>query len=354
MLIEIWLSVIEIFQIIPQMSFKTTREKIQTGKSENFNNNSINLADSEEEYQIIQRINESGDASKFVECLISEVKTSVVEEENCKCMLVAIKHHTLEDSVILKLVPYIIARFADGRTEIREMAAFLATALFGKDDFGVQDLPMFNKLKQFIKPGVFKHRQKWAAKYEGFSEIKNEHVEISQNDYTFSNQNVFDDQLNPIHLQKALRIFQEGKDIKALIATHLSFGSILERSSSRVFRIHSDALFNQLIDLSHRELYDLQFKNFAKLLEKNTELIDRAIDHFKSTDSDILRTFILYSFNHLHDILGFDMKINLHLKFAETVLNFDLNLGQVSKSVMTAFVERGMKLLNEEDTIASM
>ncbi|ELA42067.1 uncharacterized protein VICG_00916 [Vittaforma corneae ATCC 50505] len=323
------------------------REKTRCGHDSCAN---LELID-EEECKILQRFKETRSLPKFILNLVEEhARAEHVENESdkeaCKIILVYLKHCDLDDCVVLRLISLITSRFADSRSEFRDRASFIATALFGKDEFDASSRATFNEFKRFIKPGIVKELPKQQSKYGGYCEVPNNNTTISQNDYAHANTNIFDNRFNPMRLQKAVKILREGSDLKALMSVHSSFGSILERASQRIFQMHSQAIFDQLMDLSHKELYDLQFKSLGMLLNRDTALIDDAIERLKSTGSDVLRTYILYSFNYLYEIASLDTKIHLHLKTSEVILNSDLKLDQISKPVMIAFVEKGIRLLD--------
>lgn len=304
-----------------------------------------------DECRILQVFKETENPLKFIENLVEEhTKAEQVGNEAdknvCKAVLVYLRHYGLDDSVVLKLVSFVTSRFADSRPEFRDRASFIATALFGKDEFNASARATFGEFKRYIKPNIVKEAPKRHSKYCGYYEATNKNVALSQNDYAHVNKNIFDSRFNPMHLQKALKVLQESSDFEALMSAHSSFGVVLKRASQRTLQIHAQAAFNQMMDLSHKEFYDLQFKNLAVLLSRDAKLVDNAIERLKSTSSDVLRAYILYSLDHLHEIADFDVKISLHLKISEAILNSDLKLDQVSQSAMAAFVEKGMKLLD--------
>lgn len=286
-------------------------------------------------------------ASKHAECsLIDEIS----DKKYCKIILVALKYGLLDECVVLRLVSFIMYRFSDRRLQFRDRAAFLATALFERDAFDAREKKLFDEFKSFMKTSLFNTIRPAPEMFPGFREVKNERTALSHEDYINDNGNIYDEQFNPLHLYRALRILKEGTDLRALRAVHASFEDIINRTSSRVVTMYSSELFEQLLDLSHSELHNLQFKNFAILIKRLEALLDRALERIKETKSDVLKAYIMYSLLYLDEIASVQFRITLHLKFAELLLENDIIFDHISKSAMMALVENGKKLVEDLGT----
>jgi len=297
-----------------------------------------------DETSALRSLRAAASVSDLITDLLNDQADDAADKNACKTLLVALKHYTLDSSDILKIVSHIMKRFTDTRVEIRDRAAFLATALFGKDVFDAAQRCSFSEFKPLMKPGIFKAPSRPEVKRPGFIEVKNE---STASDFTGENRNIYDERLNPLHIQRALRILSDGSDLPAMRAVHASFGAIIGRASERMLKLLSYKLFDQLIDLSHAELHNLQFKNFAILIKKEEALLDRTLERLRTTNSDVLKAFILYSLLELDEIAVLEQRATLHLKLAELLVDHDISFDHISKSAVMALVERGKKLLEE-------
>lgn len=167
--------------------------------------------------------------------------------------------------------------------------------------------------------------------------------------HLFSTDNciLYDENKNPVFLQKAVQILEKGDNLQQIMAVHFDFNSILQRSSSRTLKIYAKRVFEQLTDISKNKLYDEQFKSLAYFLKFCPSFIDCVIDKFKSIPIETLRLYILYGLNLLAEIEEFDKKVEIHLKFAEMLVSSDIKLEGIVSNHAIEFVEKGMQLIQK-------
>jgi hypothetical protein len=301
----------------------------------------------EEEDRILQDLASSKDISGFIENFVNSNEIEIkLNKKEIKSILVALKYYKITDCVILKLVGFIAQMFLSENNDIKDAGSFIATALFGKDEFDAQTRNTFNEYKKFIK--IFKKQKKEYIKYENFKNIQNQSTSMSFNDYKSNSKDIYDEIYNPIYLQKALKIMQENKDLDALFSVHNSFSNIISKSTPRIINIYASSLFDKLLDISNNKLYDLQFKNLAIFLKICPHFIGKTVDRLKTTTSDVLKAFIIYTLDYLHDISDLKLKIELHLKVSETILQHSQDFDPTVRSLLIAFVKKGMRMVNGE------
>lgn len=310
--------------------------KIKNCESKLFEDNFISY----EEETILESLRTVNDPQKIIENLIDNSKfiNQIEDKELCKTILTFIKHCNLNDSIILKIIGFITERFAHQNCDFRDRACFIATALFKKDEFNANTRASFNEFEKFIDPSIFKSKNKLYSKYENYTEIKNTQFLKPK----YENMDLY----TPIYLEKALKIIKEGIDMNLILQVYNSFESILQRSTRRCIEIHSNEFFNQFLELTNLDLYDLQSKNLAILLKLNINLIEKLIERLKSANSDILKAFIVSTVDNLYDLLDYKNQVTLQLKMSELILNSSFKFDSITKSMLIAFVEKGMKNLN--------
>ncbi|KAM0679679.1 hypothetical protein GINT2_002087 [Glugoides intestinalis] len=259
----------------------------------------------------------------------------------CKCFLTALKHDQVDCQTILKLVAFVTSRFADSRESFNDRACFIATALFKKDQFNARERLTFPEFHTYLSLPERKKPQ-----ISRFLEVENTQIQLNHDDYKKAG--VFDSIYNPMYLPRALKLLKEGVDKKAVYAVHADFKGILHRTTPRVFKAFSNILFEQLTSLTNSEFYDVQFQSLALLMERDTSYYNKAIIKFKNSKSDVLRTFLVYSFNFLHEIVDFKRQVEIHVEFAEILLLEEIEIDAVGRSTILSFVEKGMKLLEAQ------
>lgn len=267
---------------------------------------------------------------------------SQVDEETdkwlCKRFLTALKQNQVDPQTVLKLVSFVSSRFADSRESFNDRASFIATALFKKDQFNASERFTFPEFHSYLNLP-----KKETPQRNRFVQVINTKSQLTHNDYKTAS--VFHATYNPTYLSRALKLLKEGTDKKAIQAVHGDFKEILHRTTSRVFNALSQMLFEQLTSLAHSEFYDIQFQSLALLMKRDERYYKKAINVFKNSKSDVLRTFLVYSFDFLHELVDFKRRVEMHLEFAETLLIEELEIDAVGRATIVSFVEKGMKLL---------
>jgi hypothetical protein len=321
------------------------KERTCLENKHHFNLDSIQAMD-EQEGKILEMIHSNREPIQYVEELVARhTKTSELHDEEdeqaCKTVMVALRHFDVDTQLMLKLISMIISHFADPRESFVDRACFLATSLYKKDEFGAQTRKTFGRFEALLprmSPQEKKHLR-------GFKEISNQNVSCNPSNYDSPSGCFYDDPGNPIFLQRALKILKSSNNTDQLRAVHLHFKSILDRTTQRTFRLYSEEVFNQLLDLSNSKVYDEQFKSLAYMISKDISLFDRALDRFKNTSLDTMRTYLLYAFDMVHDLVGLDLRVSIHLKFAEMVVSSEMELDEVTRNQVMFFVGRGMEML---------
>lgn len=302
----------------------------------------------EEEGRILETIHSSEEPIQYVgELAARHTETLVLDEEEdvqaCKTIMVALKHLNVDAQLMLKIISMIIAHFTDPRESFVDRACFLATSLYKKDEFGAQARKTFRHFEALLP--MMPKQECSTSRPRRFKEVSNPDACHSPLNYDSLSGCFYDESENPVFLQRALKILKSSEDLRQLKAVHFHFKRILDRASQRTFRLYSDEVFDQLLDLSNSRIYDEQFKSLAYMISKDISFFDKALAKFKSTSLDTMRTYLLYAFDMVHDLVGFDQKVSIHLKFAETIMSSEMKLDEITRSQVMLFVRKGMVLL---------
>lgn len=311
--------------------------------------NNIQIFENDEEDQILKYLQEATKKHDFFETLIERnLKTDQIEENDdewcCKLLLIGIKHQIITKNLDFKVIAFITAHFGDRRESFIDRACFLATIFFKKDDFQAQKRKSFIKFEKLLTMQNIISERQTKTLNSGYIEVSNPNVNTLYYQYDTPDKIIFDKVNNPIFLQKALIILQTSELDAQIKAVHYHFRSILDRTSKRTYEIYSDKVYEQLLDLSNNKVYDFQFKSLAYFLFRDLRYYEKALYKFKTTRLDTLRMYLLYSFDMLEDISDVPQKITVHLKFAEIILESEIDCDEIVKNQIFNFVEKGMRL----------
>lgn len=314
-----------------------------------FDVNSIQLMD-EEEGRILEVIHSSREPIRYVEALVTrhietQELSDMEDEMACRTIMVALRHFEVDTQLMLKLISMTISHFADPRESFVDRACFLATSLYKKDEFGARARRTFEKFKALL-PRCVQQDNTVGGDPRGWKEVLNPEAS-SLSSYDCPAGCFYDDMRNPVFLQSALKILKSNSSIDQLRAVHFHFKNILDRTTPRTFGIYLDEVFTQLLDLSNSRIYDEQFRSLAHVISRDLSLFDRALKEFRTTSLDTMRTYLLYAFDMVHDLIGLEQKVSIHLKFAETMVNADVKMDEVSRTQAILFARRGMALLQD-------
>jgi hypothetical protein len=296
---------------------------------------------SKEEESILNQIYSDEKLITVVDRLISENLYSIKLTDDqdvdiCKKVIVAIKNSDLDENLILKIVQFITNRFADKRIEFNERACFVASVLFKNDAFDINSKATVDKFKNVLPGFLIKSPRK--LKDENVTEVTNKIADFTLNsDY-------YDENTNPMFIQRALHILKNDCSKEAILAVHSTFPKILERASERIFKQFSKELFDQLIDLTHYDLLENQFKSLSFLMKKDLEFFYLALDIFSKSKSEVLKAFLLFSIEKLECMSDFDKQLKIHLAFAEIFSTDDFKIDESNRESIITFVKKGMEL----------
>ena len=317
----------------------------------NFQFESLN----KEEDEILNKIYLSGTIKSVLSNIIekySEVESLTNEEDTeiCKTIIVALKHDTADESTVIKLVQFLANRFIDRREEFNDRACIVASVLFNKDSFDIfsrKSIEIFeNLLPKTLFPVNCKVKKEFTKK--NFKEISDQNFSISHEDFN-TNEYFYHPNLNPMFLQRALKILKEDASKEYLISVHSNFQSIVEMASNRVFKQFSHEIFDQLTDLTHFDLLEKQFTSLAFLMKRDIQFYNLALKKFCESRSEVMKTFLIFSFDLLESIVSIDMKIQIHLSFAEAFSSCNVEIEPSTREAAIAFVKKGIYLLKSSN-----
>lgn len=283
-------------------------------------------------------------SSLFIENILSNDLSNMTDSENrelCRKVIKFCNENTLSPSSILKMVSFIELHFLDNRMSFNDRGAFLSTAVFKKDDFNIQEKTTYFEFEDLL-PTPKKKNDDINLKYGCYKRVYNEYQ--SEGNENFCIQNII----------KILNTTETTTSNYSKVTTmiqnriHENFENIMSKVPNRIFDAFYEKLFHILIEIRTGEIP--KFKSLSYLIKEglkrgNFNILEMALDKFKETKSDVLRTFLVYSFDILDDILTEENRVKIHLRFAETVLKNEIlnKIDGISKKAVMEFLEKGMK-----------
>lgn len=301
---------------------------------------------SREEDEILNKIYSKGTIKSALATLIeqhSETENLTDEEDVqiCKTIIVALKHDSADESTIIKLVQFLANRFVDRREGFNDRACIVSSVLFKKDAFDIFGRKSIENFEILLPKFLL---EKKGSEHKNINEVSNQNFQASYRDFK-ENENHYDQELNPMFLQQALKILREDTSKEALRAVHSNFESILDRTSNRVFNQCSQQAFDQLTDLTHYDLLEDQFRSLAFLMKRDIKFFETALKMFCDSKSEVMKTLLIFSLNVLEGIVDFDVKLKIHLSFAETLSSTEVELEPSTREAALSFIQRGIDLL---------
>ncbi|KAI5148095.1 hypothetical protein ENBRE01_0109 [Enteropsectra breve] len=307
-----------------------------------------------EEYQKLKEEIKQQDREPFINRLIESYADPANAKQDIhmniiKRLCIVLSYESLNENQFLKLVLVIalhVSKDAHKYPGIAALARILSAAVFKKDDFDLASNGFFPVLSEFlpdeitdcISTKVEKIKLKTTKKYAG---TIYENAEYVKNDISF-----MEKKYNPHFIQEAYQMLQEKNSQEEILAAHMNFANILDRTSEWLLDAFSDQIFEELTRLSTPALYDHQSASLAAFVFKRTAFCDKLIDMFFCTDFETMQLFILSTLGILHDKFDLENKVAHQVKFIERFLETEKEYSNVIKQEIKDYVECGMKLIN--------
>lgn len=281
----------------------------------------------------------------YTEILEKSANLNLIEDKEdeklCLNLIKGIKNKEIEEELHIKVVGFIVAHLSSTNQVFVDRGCFLATAFFNKDDFDAKIKASYNVFEPYLLDIIKKEKN--IVEKSKYRIIENKVV--IQKEYDTPETLIYDPYHNPLYIQHAIRILKENKDNEKVKSVHYHFQNILKRTTKSTMKMYENEIFELLCDLTNEKFYEMQFRNLGFFISENIDFFEKALKIFKETNLETKLVYLLFTFNFLVDLVDFEKKIKIHMKFAQVIMDENINFEGIVKEHVILFVESGMKLL---------